>query len=185
MYSRVKIFGHPLHPMLVAFPVAFYTATLAALIAFHVTADEFWLRVSFVANVAGVAMALLAALPGFIDWAFGIPRRTAAKQTGLYHMLLNVSALVLFALNLALREPGVGLLLCGLGFALTLIAGFLGWSLVQRHHVGVDPPDIDERIEATRQKHGHASDGVLPAALVGHPDHGPNGKRDRVEPAPR
>lgn len=146
MYSKIKILGHPIHPMLVAFPVAFYTGALASFIAFNSNQDIFWFKVGYVANVAGVIMAIVAAIPGFIDWLY-IPAETKAKKTGAFHLICNVAALLLFAINIwMLREkwndahPSVGtaLILTGAGFVLTIIAGFLGWTLVQKHHVGVD-----------------------------------------------
>jgi uncharacterized membrane protein len=146
MYSKIKLFGHPIHPMLVAFPVAFYTGSLAAFIAYSLNHDVFWFKVGYVLNFAGVITAVVAALPGFIDWLF-IPGATKAKKTGILHMLCNVVALGLFALNIWLikgdwnsPEPvlRLSILLTGAGFVITLIAGFLGWALVQKHHVGVD-----------------------------------------------
>ena len=98
------------------------------------------------ANIAGAITALLAAIPGFLDWLF-IPAQSKAKQTGLYHMACNVVALICYGSTAWLEcpewndpSPGVGsaVLLTGIGFVLTLVAGFLGWTLVQKHHVGVD-----------------------------------------------
>jgi uncharacterized membrane protein len=146
MYSKVKIAGHPIHPMLVAYPVAFYTATLVCYIVYNSNGNPFWFKVAVVANIAGVLMAALAAIPGFIDW-LNIPADSKAKKTGLFHLLCNVLALVCFGI-VALTEnkkwddaaPALGLAipLTALGFILTLAAGFLGWTLVQKHHIGVD-----------------------------------------------
>jgi len=147
MYSKIKIFGHPVHPMTVAFPVAFYTGTLVAFIIYGAGSDMFWLKVAIAANVAGVGMAVLAALPGFVDWAFGIPGGTAAKRTGLIHLGLNVGALALFAITLGVyarywngpaESAGLGIVLSAIGVGLTILAGFQGWKLVQTHHVGVE-----------------------------------------------
>ena len=146
MYSKIKIFGHPIHPMLVAFPVAFYTGALAAFIAYNSNNDPFWFKVGYVVNAAGVFMAVVAALPGFIDWIY-IPSDSKAKKTGVFHMICNVLALLLYAVNIWLLKEkwndanpdlGSALILTGAGFVVTLIAGFLGWTLVQKHHVGVD-----------------------------------------------
>jgi len=146
MYSKIKILGHPVHPMLVSFPIAFYTATLAAFITYAVVGDPFWFRLAYVANAAGVVMALVAAVPGFLDWMMGIPSGTHAKKHGLQHMLLNVTVLVLFAVNLWLNsgqwnaaqpETTLSITLPAIGFLLTLVAGYLGWTLVQTHHAGV------------------------------------------------
>jgi uncharacterized membrane protein len=146
MYSKVKIAGHPVHPMLVAFPVAFYTATLVCYIVYTSNDDPFWFRVGVVANIAGVAMAALAAIPGFIDWLY-IPKDSSAKKTGFFHMVFNVIALVCFAVaawimcpkwNDSVPEMALAIALSAVGFILTMVAGFLGWTLVQKHHVGVD-----------------------------------------------
>lgn len=146
MYSKVKIAGHPVHPMLVAYPVAFYTAAVVCYIVYSSNQDPFWFKVAVVANIAGAVMAAVAAVPGFIDWLF-IPKDSRAKKTGLFHLVCNVLALALFAIVAFTEckkwddtnpELGLAIPLTVAGFALTLIAGFLGWTLVQKHHVGVD-----------------------------------------------
>jgi len=156
MYSKVKVAGHPVHPMLIAFPVAFYTASVICFAVFAVRGDAFWFRVGAVAAGAGVIGAALAAIPGFIDWAVGIPRGTPAKSTGLAHMLCNVGALACFVAASVLTLPqfdaaspslGGALILGAVGLALTIVAGFFGWKLVQTHHVGVDLTKEQERFE--------------------------------------
>jgi len=146
MYSKIKIAGHPVHPMLIAYPVAFYTATLACYIAYSSNHDLFWFKTGYVANLAGIVMAALAALPGFIDW-LNIPANSKAKKTGMFHLLCNVVALVLYAVCFFIQKDkwnntspdiGAAIPLTALGFLITLIAGFLGWTLVQKHHVGLN-----------------------------------------------
>lgn len=145
MYSKIKIFGHPVHPMLVAFPVAFYTAAMVCFIVYNINADAFWFKMGLAANIAGVGMAILAAIPGFIDW-LNIPKDSPAKKTGATHFIFNDIALILFAVNLfmiynqwnvAVPELYYALPLTTAGFACTIAAGFLGWTLVQKHHVGI------------------------------------------------
>jgi uncharacterized membrane protein len=162
MYSKVKIAGHPVHPMLVAFPVALYTATAVLLIVYQVTGDFYWLRTGVLTNAAGVIAAAVAAVPGFIDFIMGIPRGTRASATARNHALLNVTALVLFVVNLfvirhgwsgPIENSGIGVLLSLLGVGATLGAGWFGWKLVQTHHVGVEPlsqRDFDEATRAAR-----------------------------------
>jgi uncharacterized membrane protein len=156
MYSKAKLLGHPIHPMLVAFPVAFYTGTLVAFIVYAASNDPFYFHVAVVANWAGVIMAAVAAIPGLVDWATGIPNNSPAKRTGLIHMGLNVTALLVFLVNAIAYsnrwyEPmppaGTGVVLAAIGVLLTLPAGFLGWSLVQDHHVGVRLTAEQERLE--------------------------------------
>jgi len=147
MYSKVKIVGRPVHPMLVNFPIAFYVSTLMAFIVYKVSSEAFWFKVGLAANISGIATTLVAAAFGFIDWAFGIPKRTAAKNTGLKHMLLNVTSLILFVICLilnvgqwsALAPISRGAVILPLfGVILTVLAGYFGWKLVQNHHVGVE-----------------------------------------------
>jgi uncharacterized membrane protein len=155
MYSKVKIAGHPIHPMLIAFPVAFNTAAMVCYMVYNSNADVFWFRVAVAANYAGVIMAVVAALPGFIDW-LNIPSVKRAKAVGLRHMLLNVAALALFAINLFIQYPkwneaqpdaSPAILLTIPAFLITLAAGFLGWSMVQKHHIGVSLTPEQQRTE--------------------------------------
>jgi uncharacterized membrane protein len=151
MLTKARILGHPIHPMLVAFPVTMYVATLVALIVSGATHDMFWYRAAFWTNLAGVVTAAIAAVPGFIDF-LGLPKKSRARATGLRHAGSNVLALVLFVISVALigrsllgRAPGARidvaapLVLSIIGCAFTVLAGWLGWKLVQTHHVGIKP----------------------------------------------
>ena len=160
MYSKVKVFGHPVHPMLVAFPVAAYTGTLASFAVYSVNDHPFWLNAAIALNVAGVCSAALAALPGLVDWLFGIPLRSGAKAVGLGHALFNVAALGLFLASIARyggdwnagsADPTFGLALSAAGVAATLLAGALGWKLVQTYHVGIRLTPAQEQDEAVVQ----------------------------------
>ncbi len=157
MYSKIKIFGHPVHPMLVPFPIAFYTATLICAIVYGAQGDPFWFRAAYAANVAGVIMALVAGTFGFIDF-LGIPSGTHAKRHGYQHLVFNSGALLLFALNIWLNSgqwdaaaPVIrfGILLPLIGVLFMLAAGYLGWTLVQTDHVGVETITPEERYAET------------------------------------
>lgn len=160
MYAKIKIFGHPIHPMLVAFPVAAYTGTLAAFAIFDAMPTQFWLNMAIALNVVGVCAAVLAALPGALDWLVGIPLRSGAKRVGLFHAVFNVFALGLFLASVdfyasnwngPLADPTKGLALSSAGVLCTLIAGGLGWRLVQTFHVGVRLTPQQEREEPAVQ----------------------------------
>jgi len=156
MYTKARIAGHPIHPALIAFPVGLYTATVVALIVFAGTNDGFWYRAAMWTNLAGVVMAAVAAIPGTID-LFSLPRHTRARTTGLRHAGFNVLALVLFVISEVLLWRGyhsianngvahmtfsAPLVLGIIGLASTVVAGALGWTLVQTHHVGVRPTEF-------------------------------------------
>ena len=159
MYSKARIAGHPIHPMLIAFPVALYVATTVALFIHVGTHDVFWFRTALYCNIAGVVMAAVAAVPGLIDLV-SLPSRSRARVTGLRHAAFNVLSLALFAISgvMLYRSSGwslvpaeghydlnVGgpLVLSVLGILSTVTAGWLGWTLVQTHHVGVKPTRFD------------------------------------------
>jgi len=91
MYSKARVAGYPIHPMLVAFPIAFYTATVAMLLAYIGTLEAFWYRVAMVAAVAGIVTALIAVVPGAID-LFALPRTSHARAVGLRHAGFNLLA---------------------------------------------------------------------------------------------
>jgi uncharacterized membrane protein len=160
MYTKARIAGHPIHPMLIAFPVALYAATVIALLVHMGTNDPFWYRVALYSNIGGVATALLAAVPGFIDLVAAVPARTRARVTGIRHAAFNVLSLVLFAISAFMLYRNAGnnltpeagtyeldttapLVLSLLGVASTLVAGWLGWTMVQTHHVGIKPTRFD------------------------------------------
>jgi uncharacterized membrane protein len=160
MYTKARIAGHPIHPMLVAFPIALYVATVAALLVHVGTHDPFWYRVALYSNIGGVVMALVAAIPGFIDLVTAVPKRTRARVTGIRHAAFNVLSLVLFAISAYMLYRNAGsnltpvageygldttapLLLSILGIMSTLVAGWLGWTMVQTHHVGIKPTRFD------------------------------------------
>jgi len=147
MKSKVTMAKHPLHPMLVGFPIAFYTAAMLAFVAYAVNGDSFWFRLAYTSNIAGVVMAFFAAVPGIIDWLLAIPKHNPAKRTAFTHMLLNSIALICFSLNWWLQsgkwndeQPNAtgSIFLTVLGLGFTFASGFLGWSLVQKHHIGID-----------------------------------------------
>jgi uncharacterized membrane protein len=147
MFTKARIAGHPIHPMLVSFPIAFYVATVIALLVFGGSHDPFWYRAAFWTNLAGIVMAALAAVPGLID-LMTLPRHSRARNTGVRHAGFNVLALALFILSdLSMATSlhhhtfalGMPLVLGLVGVGVTVCAGWLGWTLVQTHHVGVKP----------------------------------------------
>jgi uncharacterized membrane protein len=161
MQSKVRLLGHPLHPMIIPFPIAFNTTTMVCCMVYAGNGDMFWYRVAFGANCAAIAMSAIAVLPGLIDW-LSIPELTDAKTTGLKHMVANVFSLGFFVANAVIMftnfsdaHPPIqtNVIITIFGFLIMLYAGFQGWTLVQKHHVGVEItpheeiPEKDESVE--------------------------------------
>jgi uncharacterized membrane protein len=148
MYSKVNVGGHPIHPMLVGFPITFYTATVAALIIYGGSGNPFWYGAAFWACLAGVVMAVIASGFGVMD-LFNLPAQSRARTTGIQHLAFNTLTLGLFAIDAIVLGAnwfsagrlhfGWPLVLGLLGLASLAYAGSLGYRLVQTHHVGVKP----------------------------------------------
>ncbi len=144
MESRAKLFGHPIHPMFVAFPLGlFATAVIFDIIALA-SRNGAWSDIAFYMIAAGVIGGLVAAVFGLIDWT-AIPAHTRASYIGLWHGVGNVVVVVLFAISWYLRygnpaDPGAtAYVLSFVGVALALVTGWLGGELVDRLGVGVSP----------------------------------------------
>ena len=93
--------------MLIVFPLGLPATSVAWDICRLATGSPRWGLISYWTIVAGVIGALLAAIPGFIDW-MAIPRNTRARTVGLYHMILNLIVLGLFAISLVARSSAPG-----------------------------------------------------------------------------
>jgi uncharacterized membrane protein len=146
--STAQIAGHPLHPMLVPFPIAFFVAAFAVDLTYWQTQNEFWFTASEWLLGVGVIMALLAALAGITD-LFGDPR-IRALTIAWVHFLANLLAVVIEAINWWLRYQSgggfvlpAGLVLSLIAVLLLLVTGWLGGELVYRRRVGVLEPPAD------------------------------------------
>jgi uncharacterized membrane protein len=144
MESRAKFLGHPIHQMLIVFPLGLLaTGAIFDLIAL-VTGGAHWAGVAHYLIGAGLVGGLVAAVPGLVDW-MAIPSGTRAKQIGLLHGVGNVIVLALFAASFFLRldapaDPSaVALGAEFLGAGVSLATGWLGGELVDRLAVGVTP----------------------------------------------
>jgi uncharacterized membrane protein len=141
--SRAKLLGHPIHPMLIVFPLGL----LAMAVIFDLLAiglgESYWSEVSFWMIAAGVVTGLLAAPFGTIDW-LAIPSGTRAKRIGALHGIGNVVVVLMFAASWLMRRDAPGapeattLALSFGGGILALVTGWLGGELVDRLAVGVD-----------------------------------------------
>jgi uncharacterized membrane protein len=143
MESRVKLAGHPVHPMLIAFPLGLLSTAVVFDIIYLITGNVRWTEMAYYLIGAGVIGGIAAAVPGWVDWA-AIPGGTRAKRVGLVHGVGNVIVLALFVLSWLLRRPDpaappTGAIVGALA-GLVIVAGtaWLGGELVDRLGVGVD-----------------------------------------------
>lgn len=143
MYSRVKSMGHPIHPMLVSFPLGLLTTSVLFDIIHWITGNGYWSEIAFWMIAAGTIGGILAAIVGTIDW-IGVPSGTRAKRVGLWHGGGNYAILLLFIASglLRLSVPGnpsiTAYVLSFLGAGLLGITGWLGGELTLRMGIGVD-----------------------------------------------
>lgn len=144
MRSKASFKGHPIHPALIPFPLAFLYGAVAFDVAGRVKdAPALWTTGGYLA-LAGIGTALLAAVPGFVDYFATVPPRSSGKRRATKHMLVNLGAVALFALGFWIRggasaEPPLATLAIGLvGVALLTAGGWMGGVLVSRNQISVD-----------------------------------------------
>jgi uncharacterized membrane protein len=143
MESKAKLAGHPVHPMLVVFPLGLLATSLIFDLIRVFSTNGNWSIASHYMIGAGVIGGLLAAVFGFIDW-MAIPSGTRAKAIGTWHGLGNVVVIGLFVASWILRRPTPAdppvqaLVLSAAAVVLAVVTGWLGGELVDRLGVGVD-----------------------------------------------
>lgn len=143
MKSKSSIKSHPLHPILVSFPIAFFTGTLICHLAGWLLYKPDLLRTAYYLNIAGIAFALIAAVPGFIDFLYTVPPKSSGKKRAAKHGIINLVMLTCFSIAFLLRRNANSnnIMLASLeiiGVLLMVIAGWLGGTLVYRNQIGVD-----------------------------------------------
>lgn len=140
--SSVSIAGHPIHPIIVIFPVAFLSGAAGADIGYWLTEDFFWARAAIWLIGLGGLAGILAALIGIVDFV-RVPR-VRKRTAGWAHMLINVAALVLTFVNFGLRlgNPVINIIPIGIIISLVVasllaVGGWYGGELTFRHKIGV------------------------------------------------
>ncbi len=143
MESRAKVAGHPVHPMLIVFPLGLLATAVIFDIITLVWGAGRWSEMSFWMILVGVIGGLVAAVFGLIDF-LAIPSGTRAHAIGIWHGVGNVVVVALFAVSWFLRRPdpaapgALAYVLSFVAVALALVTGWLGGELVDRLGVGVD-----------------------------------------------
>ena len=145
MESHAKLLGHPIHPMLIVFPLGLLATAVIFDIAHLITGNAELNVAAFWCMAAGIVGGLLAALFGAWDWLH-IPSGTRARRIGAMHGAGNVVVVGLFAVSWLLRLMGetnqpssLAYLFSFVAVLLALVTAWLGGELVMRLGVGVDP----------------------------------------------
>jgi uncharacterized membrane protein len=144
MSSPASLRGHPIHSMLVVLPAGLWLFALVCDVVYVAHwGGEAWAAAALYAIGGGVVGALLAAIPGLIDLLS--LHEAKVKRLGVFHMVINLIAVALFAVNFGLRlnrgpdvVPPVALTV--IGVLLICVSGWLGGELVYVHGVGVERP---------------------------------------------
>jgi uncharacterized membrane protein len=161
MQSRAKLLGHPVHPMLIVFPLGLLATAVIFDILYLIT-DHAGFNVTAAYVIAiGILGGLVAAVFGLVDW-LTIPAGTRAKRVGALHGLGNVVVVLLFAISWFLRASAGGwhpsvlaLVFSFVGVALALGTSWLGGELVDRLGVGVeDDANLDAPSSLARRPTG-------------------------------
>jgi uncharacterized membrane protein len=140
--TTAQIAGHPLHPMLIPFPIAFLVATFVCDLIFWSTGDPGWAVATMWLLGAALVMAALAAVAGLTD--FMGEARIRNLDAAWHHMIGNVVVVLLSLWNWWRRyDQGaeavlpLGLLISAVVVAILLYTGWRGWEMVYKHRVAV------------------------------------------------
>lgn len=140
--STASIAGHPIHPMLIPFPIAFFVATFVCDLVYWQSSNAEWATAAIWLLGAGIVMAALAALAGLTD-VLGEPRIRALGDVW-WHAGGNVLVVLIQLYNFYVRySEGTaailpkGLILSLIVVCILLFTGWKGWEMVYRHRVGV------------------------------------------------
>lgn len=157
MQSKTTLFGHPVHQMLIVFPLGLLAMATVFDVIRLATGSSALAIASYYMIAAGVISGLVAAVFGLIDW-LDIPGNTRAKSVGAWHAVGNVVVVVLFAASWFVRSddpaapPMFAFLLALAGTLLALVTGWLGGELVDRLGVGVhDGANLDAPSSLSRR----------------------------------
>jgi uncharacterized membrane protein len=147
MKSKAAALGHPIHPMLIPFPFAFLTGAMLFDAAGWFRDIPSWWTTGGHLSLAGIATALLAAIPGVIDYLYTVPPDSSGKSRATKHMLVNLTAVAFLGAawwirgGAAMRPDAIVLGLEVLGLGLLGAGGYMGGTLVTRNLIGVDHQD--------------------------------------------
>jgi uncharacterized membrane protein len=154
MATPASLGKHPIHPMIIPFPIALWVFSVISDLIYFWHGNNIWRDyISFYTMAGGIIGAALAAVPGIIDY-FSI-RDPKVSRLAAWHARINVLALLIFSVNLYLRTTGgaekvngsltIPFLLSILGIILIMVSGWLGGEMVYVHGMGVEARVSEEK----------------------------------------
>lgn len=170
MESKNKLFGHPIHPMLIVLPLGLFISAVIFDIVFAFTGDASLADASFFNISLGILGGLLAAVFGLMEW-LAVPAGTRAKRIGAWHGLGNLIVVLMFATSWFFRWQTVGFMPTPLALSfsfgaivLGVVTAWLGGELVFRLNVGVDHDAGLDATNSLSKQTGTRVGGQAPAA---------------------
>lgn len=141
MKSKASIKTHPIHPILVVFPIAFFIGAFFFDMIGVFTSDRTFEVVAVYLEMAGIFATMAAAIPGIVDYIYSVPPKSSAKKRALKHGVLNIVMLILFTLAYFTHgREEIGpetLILEAIGVGILMVSGWMGGTLVHRNQIGV------------------------------------------------
>lgn len=143
MKSKAHFKSHPLHPILIAFPIAFFVGTFVCDLVWLFAEEDIYFTLAGYLEGAGIVTGLIAAIPGAVDYFTIVPPGSSAKKRATNHALINVGHILIFTVAFLIRgqEDISAWIIIGLellGVILLSIAGWMGGTLVYRNQIAVD-----------------------------------------------
>jgi uncharacterized membrane protein len=142
LHSTARIARHPIHPMLVPFPIVCFVGVLLSDLTYWRTAEIMWADISAWLVTIGVVMGYFAAIAGLIDFLSN--RLIRLHPAAWWHVGGNLVVLVLATLNMLVHSRDAwtsvvptGLILSAVVVIILLFTGWMGWALVYEHRIGV------------------------------------------------
>ena len=143
MKSKANIKSHPIHPILVGFPITLFTGSFVLDVLFLISHNSFLEQMAYFFAIGGIATGVLAAVPGIIDYCYTVPPKSTGKKRAAKHGLLNSFVILLFTITIFLRNGYTGnilIIICLEVVAMLLLgsAAWMGGTLVTRNQIGID-----------------------------------------------
>ena len=148
----MRVFGHPIHPLLIHFPTALLPMELLFSYLQRIYNNEAYGIAAFYCLAVGVLAGLAAMIIGLIDLILISKENKPALATALYHGFLNGGIILIYCIILykgwqifpVIEVPGSGALIFRVVLIIILFGGnYLGGTLIYKYHIGINTTDAN------------------------------------------